>query len=125
MRGLWDNEQPISPSLLRSALALVGGFLALCSAVTLFLAVGSVVGKFYLIAAFQVTLGIAIPFSLWLGLRMLADMLVALNRSHDRLEAIEEALTGRIAPAVQRPAHANGPAAERAEDDGPTYPAEE
>ena len=24
MRGLWDNEQPLSPALLRSALALVG-----------------------------------------------------------------------------------------------------
>ncbi len=125
MRGLWDNEQPISPSLLRSALALVGGFLALCSAVMLFLAVGSVVAKLYVVAAFQVTMGIAVPFSIWLGLRMLADMLVALNRSHDRLEAIEEALTGRLAPAAPRPPHANGPAAERAEDDGPAYPAED
>ena len=28
MRGQWDHEQPLSPSLLRSALALLGGFLA-------------------------------------------------------------------------------------------------
>lgn len=125
MRGLWDNEQPISPSLLRSALALVGGFLALTSAVMLFLAVGSVVAKFYLIAALQVAFGIAVPFAVWLGLRMLADILVALNRSHDRLEAIEEQLGGRITSAAPRPPHANGPAAERAGDDGPVYPAED
>ena len=124
MRGLWDNEQPVSPSLLRSALALAGGFLALCSAVGLFLAVGSILGQFYLIAAFQVALGIALPFSLWVGLRMLADVLVVLNRSHDRLEGIEDALTGRAAPAP-RPAYSNKPAAERASDDGPAYPSED
>lgn len=124
MRGLWDNEQPVSPNLLRSALALAGGFLALCSAVALFLAVGSILRQFYLIAAFQVALGIAVPFSLWVGLRMLADMLVVMHRSHDRLAGIEEALTSRAAPAL-RPVHPNTPAAERASDDGPAYPAED
>ena len=43
MRGHWDNEQPISPSLLRSALALAGGFLALTSAVILIAGVGNVI----------------------------------------------------------------------------------
>lgn len=123
MRGLWDNEQPVSPSLLRSALALAGGFLALCSAVALFLAVGSILRQFYLIAAFQVALGIAIPFSLWVGLRMLADMLVVLNRSHDRLAGIEDALVARVA--APRPVHPGTPTAERASDDGPAYPAED
>ncbi len=123
MRGLWDNEQPVSPNLLRSALALAGGFLALCSAVALFLAVGSILRQFYLIAAFQVALGIAVPFSLWVALRMLADVLVVLNRSHDRLAGIEDALTARVV--APRPVHPNTPAAERASDDGPAYPAED
>jgi hypothetical protein len=124
MRGLWDNEQPVSPSLLRSALALAGGFLALTSAVILIVAVGNVIAGKYVAAATQVAAGIGLPFAIWLGLRMLADILVVLNRSHDRLEGIEEALTRRAAPAP-RPVHANDPAAERAGDDGPTYPAEE
>jgi uncharacterized membrane protein YedE/YeeE len=124
MRGLWDNEQPVSPSLLRSALALAGGFLALTSAVMLFLAVGSVVAEHYVVAGLQVAFGIAIPFAIWLGLRMMVDILVVLNRSHDRLEGIEDALAGRAAPAP-RAVHASGPAAERASDDGPAYPAEE
>lgn len=124
MRGHWDNEQPISPSLLRSALALAGGFLALTSAVILIAGVGNVIAGRYVAAALQVIAGIALPFAMWLGLRMLADILVVLNRSHDRLEGIEDALAARAAPPSPRPAHANGPAAERAGDDGPTYPAE-
>ena len=66
----------------------------------------------------------AIPFAIWLGLRMMADILVALNRSHDRLEGIEDALAGR-APLAPRPVHPSTPAAERASDDGPAYPAED
>lgn len=123
MRGLWDNEQPTSPALLRSALALAGGFLALITLIMLALAVASAMAKFYLVAALQVTLGIAIPFALWLGLKMLADILVVLNRSRDRLEGIEDALTGRLTPP---PRHVpDTPEAERASDDGPTYPAED
>jgi hypothetical protein len=124
MRGLWDNEQPVSPSLLRSALALAGGFLALTSVVMLFLAVGSVVAEHYVVAGLQLAFGIALPFAIWLGLRMMADILVVLNRSHDRLSGIEDALTGRAAPAP-RPVHADTPAAARASDDGPAYPSEE
>ena len=39
MRGLWENEKTLSPALLRSALALVGAFLALSSAVMLVIGV--------------------------------------------------------------------------------------
>jgi hypothetical protein len=124
MRGLWDNEQPVSPSLLRSALALVGGFLALSAAVMLFLAVGSVLAQHYVVAALQVAVGIAMPFAIWLGLRMLADILIVLNRSFDRLDAMEETLAGKAG--VQRAGpQPTGPAAERAGDDGPVYPSEE
>ena len=42
MHGVWENEKPLSPALLRSALAMVGVFLALSSAVMLVIAVASV-----------------------------------------------------------------------------------
>ena len=54
MRGLWDNEQPLSPALLRSALAMVGVFLALSAAVMLIIAVASVAAGNYAAAAMQV-----------------------------------------------------------------------
>lgn len=124
MRGLWDNEQPVSPSLLRSALALAGGFLMLTTVVMLVLAGGAVLAGHYVVAGLQFAFGIAVPFAIWLGLRIMADMLVMMHRSHDRLDGIEDALTSRAAP-TPRPVHANAPGAERAGDDGPAYPAEE
>ena len=80
LRGLWDNEKRLSPALLRSALAMVGVFLALSAVVMLIIAVASVAAGNYAAAAMQVAAGIALPFGIWLGLRILADLLVVLNR---------------------------------------------
>lgn len=124
MRGLWDTEQSLSPALLRSALALVGVFLGLTAAVMLIISVASVANGNYAAAAMQLAAGIALPFGIWLGLRMLADMLVVMHRSRERLEAIEETLGGRASSAPAPVFQTNGPAT-RAGDDGPAYPAEE
>lgn len=125
MRGLWENEKPLSPALLRSALGTVGVFLALSSAVMLVIAVASVAAGFYAAAAMQLAAGIALPFGIWLGLRMLADMLIVLHRSQERLEMIVQ-LAGGAAPAAAEPVFAaQGAAAGRAGDDGPAYPAED
>jgi hypothetical protein len=131
MRGLWDNEQPLSPSLLRSALALIGGFLGATALIVLTIGVGNVFAGNYFAAALQFTAGIALPFALWMGLKMMADMLIVLNRAHDRLAALEEASVKLpevqiepIEPADTSPI-ANGPASGPAADDGPTYPSED
>ena len=114
MRGLWDNEKPLSPALLRSALAMVGVFLALSAAVMLIIAVASVAA------------GIALPFGIWLGLRILADLLVVLNRSHDRLQSIVELAGGTPPqPAAPEPVFASNGTRTAAGDDGPRYPAED
>ena len=63
----------------------------------LVIAVASVAAGNYAAAAMQLAAGIALPFGIWLGLRMLADMLVVLNRSHDRLEAIVKLAGGAAA----------------------------
>lgn len=96
MRGLWDNEKSMSPALLRSALGLAGGFLALSSAVMLVISVASVTNGKYPAAAMQLAAGIAVPFGIWLALRMLADMLITLHRAHDRLDAIERLAGGPL-----------------------------
>jgi hypothetical protein len=127
MRGLWDNEQPLSPALLRSALALVGVFLALTAGVMLIIAVASVAAGNYAAAAMQLAAGIALPFGIWLGLRILTDILVVLNRSHDRLQSIVELAGGASHPSapVAEPVFTSNGAATAAGDDGPRYPAEE
>ena len=124
MRGLWDNEKSMSPALLRSALGLAGAFLALSAAVLLMIAVASVAAGKYPAAAMQLAAGIAVPFGIWLALRMLADILITLHRSHDRLEAIERLAGGQ--PAVEPdPVFTQNGKATRAGDDGPAYPVEE
>lgn len=125
MRGLWESEKSLSPALLRSALGTVGVFLALSSAVMLVIAVASVAAGFYVAAAMQLAAGMAIPLGLWLGLRILADMLIVLHRSQERLDMIVQ-LAGGTAPASADPVFtANGATAGRAGDDGPAYPAED
>ena len=121
MRGLWDHEQPLSPSLLRSALALVGGFLGALAVAMIGLAALSVVRGDYLAAFFQTAAGIALPFAIWLGLKMMADILTVLNRSYDRLDALEERFSGVGATPRLQP---QSPRALRAGDDGPNYPEE-
>lgn len=123
MRGLWDNEKPLSPALVRSALALVGGFLALCSAAMLVIAVANVQVGNYAAAVMQVAAGIGVPFGFWLGLRMLADMLAVLHRSHDRLATIEM-LAGGTPPAdAAAPYATNTQAASPIGEGGPVYAA--
>ena len=128
MRGLWDHEQPLAPSLLRSALALVGGFLGALALAMIGLGALSVVRSDYLGAFFMVTAGIAIPFAIWLGLKMLADILTVLNRSYDRLDALEERFAGitsapRLPPQAPKALKAKPlKTSERASDDGPSYP---
>ncbi|MEQ1783275.1 MAG: hypothetical protein ABMA14_18120 [Hyphomonadaceae bacterium] len=125
MRGVWENEKSLSPALLRSALGTVGVFLALSSAVMLVIAVASVAAGYYAAAAMQLAAGIALPFGIWLGLRILADMLVVLHRSQDRLDMIVQ-LAGGQAPVAPEPVFtANGAAVGRAGDDGPAYPMED
>lgn len=122
MRGLWENEKTMSPALLRSALGMVGAFLALSSAIMLGIAVASVSSGKYAAAAMQLAAGIAVPFGIWLALRMLADMLITLHRAHDRLEAIERLAGGPLPVAESEPVFTqNGTS--RAGDDGPAYPA--
>ena len=96
----------------------------------LIISVASVANGNYAAAAMQLAAGVALPFGIWLGLRMLADMLIVMNRARDRLEGIEEALSGRPvvtpAPVFQtNGAKAGHEKAVRAGDDGPAYPAEE
>ena len=119
MRGLWENEKSMSPALLRSALGLAGAFLALSSAVMLVIAVASVTNGKYPAAAMQLAAGIAVPFGIWLALRMLADMLITLHRAHDRLDAIER-LAGGPLPAEAEPALTQNAAGSRTGDAGPT-----
>jgi hypothetical protein len=128
MRGLWDNEQPLSPSLLKSALALAAGFLAALAVVNVLIGVGAIFAGRFGSALVQFTGGLAIPFAIWLALRMLADMLILQHRSLDRFNAMLglEAPTPTSAEPVAPGPEARPAVAETAaSDDGPAYPDED
>jgi len=124
MRGLWDNEQPLSPSLLKSALALVAGLLGVLAAVNVLIGVGAIFAGQYGSALVQFTGGLAIPFAIWLALRMLADMLVLQHRSLDRFNEMSGMETAVPAP-VAAPEPARAAPETAASDDGPVYPDED
>ena len=105
---------------------MVGVFLALSAVVMLIIAVASVAAGNYAAAAMQVAAGIALPFGIWLGLRILADLLIVLNRSHDRLQSIVELAGGTPPqPAAPEPVFTSNGTRTAAGDDGPRYPAED
>ena len=125
MRGVWENEKSLSPALLRSALGTVGVFLALTTVVMLIMAAGAAYNHQWAAAGWLLAVGIALPFGIWLGLRILADMLAVLHRSQERLEMIVQLAGGQTPVAADPVFTANGAASGRAGDDGPAYPNED
>jgi hypothetical protein len=145
MRGLWDQEQTLTPALLKSAMLLLGVLLGVLAAANVVVALRLLIGGAWISAIAQLASGLAVPFAIWLGVRILLDVLTLQHRSLDRFEAISEGLTlldpqGPAAaqaaapptrpadsrPADSRPADprpsAPRPADAPAADDGVAYP---
>jgi hypothetical protein len=122
MRGQWDHEQPLSPSLLRSAVALLSGLLAAWAIVSTVMSVIALFEGRYGPAAVQFTAGLAVPFAIWLGARILCDLLIVHHRTLDKVDAVAERFEGPSPAAAPRapPPSQNT----RAGDDGPVYPEE-
>lgn len=102
MRGLWNNEQTLTPGLLKSGVALLGGLLVM-------LAVANVAsGVFYLIegrwlpAATQVAGGLAIPLAIWLAVKILSDFLTVQHRMNDRIQEMADQSAGAAIEGAQR-----------------------
>lgn len=88
VKDIWDQERPVSPALVRTALTFLGlllGALAVLNVLgglgdLLTLRVGSALVKF--------TSGIAIPLAIWIGLRLLADLVILQNQAVERLSRL-------------------------------------
>ncbi len=104
----------LTPRRLRLALLAVGVLLALLAAVNLLIGAGAILAGQFGAALVQVTGGLAIPFAIWLGLRMLADMLI--------LQHGGSSWRAEPPPQAEKPADKPETAAS---DDGPAYPQDE
>jgi len=69
MRGLWDNEQTLTPTLLKSGLALLGGLLFTLAAANVASGVFYIIEGRWLPAATQIAGGLAIPLAIWLAVK--------------------------------------------------------
>lgn len=101
MRGLWDQERPVSPSLVRTALTFMGLLLAALAALNVLGGLGDLLSLRVGTALVKFTSGIAIPMAIWLGLRLLADLVILQNQTVDRLAALNDA-AGVSPPAASR-----------------------
>lgn len=117
MRGFWDNEQPLPPAQARSAIALLSGLLAALAVASLIAAGVHLADGDYASAIVTSVGGLAIPYAIWLAIRILYDMLALQHRAQDKLAEIAE---DEAAPA--KPATPRRTAEARAADDGVAYP---
>ncbi|MBI1360414.1 MAG: hypothetical protein GC155_09070 [Alphaproteobacteria bacterium] len=103
----------LTPRRLQFALLVAGVLLGLLAAVNLLIAAGAILAGQAGAALVQLTGGLAIPFAIWLGLRMVADMLI-----------LQQGGAGwrAAAPVMTHPPDKPETAAS---DDGPAYPQED
>lgn len=118
MRGFWDNEQPLPPAQARSAIALLSGLLAALAVASLIAAGVHLADGDYASAIVTSVGGLAVPYAIWLAIRILYDMLTLQHRAQDKLAEIAEDEAAQPA----KPASPRGTANARAADDGVTYP---
>lgn len=85
VRGLWDQERPVSPALVRTALTFMGLLLGALAVLNVLGGLGELFSLRVGAALIQFTSGIAIPLAIWIGLRLLADLVILQNQAVDRL----------------------------------------
>lgn len=116
MRGLWDQERPVSPALVRTALTFMGLLLGVWAGLNVLGALGELLSLRLGAALNQLAGGIAVPLAIWIGLRLLADLVILQNQAVDRLAAMND--TAGVSPATS--AAGEGASKSAASSDGGT-----
>lgn len=90
MRGLWDNEQTLTPNLLKSGMALLGGLLFALAVANVASGVIYLIDARWLPGATQIAGGLAIPLAIWLAVKILSDFLTVQHRMNDRIQEMAD-----------------------------------
>ncbi len=93
LRGLWEHERPLSPTMIRSAMTALGILLAALAAFNVLNGLGYLLTFRFGAAMTHFTGGLAIPLAVWIGVRLLADLVVLENQAYERLATMAEVLT--------------------------------
>ena len=98
MRGIFDQEQLMSPDLLKTATWVLSLALIAVAGLIFLQALGTLFTGKPFTALLQVATGGALPLAIWLIVRQLGEMLLAQHRLNDRLTILTEAIRGGNAP---------------------------
>lgn len=122
LRGLWDQERPVSPTLMRTALTFMGLLLGVWAGLNVLGALGELFSLRLGAALTQLAGGIAVPLAIWIALRLMADLVILQNQAVDRLAALNDAAGVAPSPAsaaVRTSASAAKRTAKASEEDDP------
>ncbi len=93
MRGMLDQDQILSPSLLKSATWVLTLLLVVFGALMLLQSLWMVLTKFAILSALKTAaIGVGGPLAVWLVVRQLGELLMAQHRLNDRLTVLSETL---------------------------------
>ncbi len=89
MRELFNQDRPMSPALVRSGTALLGGLFAIAAIFIVLQGFGNLFSlRTFLTGLFQLTGGLGLLLALYLIVRLLGEAVMALHRMNDRLTVI-------------------------------------
>ena len=104
MFGMFDQEQLMSPGLMKRAMGIVTITLAVMAVLLGLQALDQLLFKFQVLGALKtLAIAIAAPASIWLLLRYLGEILLAQHRLNDRLTILTESLREQSAPTRPAP----------------------
>ena len=92
MKDLFDQERPLSPSLIRLGVSVLGICLGVIAITIALFALGNLFSGRILTAIFQLAAGLALTLFIYLVVRLLSEVLFAFHRMNDRLGILSEDL---------------------------------
>ncbi len=105
MRDLFQQDRAVSPATVRTATTIIGGLFALCAGLILLLALAVMLGfnpigtaGSFLTGLLQISLGAGSLLALYMIVRLLGEILMALHRLNDRMGILSDELTSTRTP---------------------------
>jgi len=88
MRDLLSQDRALSPSLVRTGITLVGAVFLALAAMIFLIGLGNVFGGHAYAGLMQIIGGLGLLFALYLLLRLLAEILMAMHRMNDKMAVL-------------------------------------
>ena len=105
MRDLFQQDRAVSPATVRTGMMVIGGIFALCAGLIIVLALAVMLGfnpigttGSLLTGLLQISLGVGFLLALYMIVRLLGEILMALHRLNDRMGILSDEMSSTRAP---------------------------